>query len=272
MTEKKDVKALDSMNKVFEEKKAKKDVEIADARRLGKTEMVTAIADKKVEVIVEEAREELSKLTPPKSQKPVEKETIQVDLYAVLSAPIPKEFLVTYTENGKEFTGYHAQYAIDLLNKTVGYTGWNTRETILKDEIFGKAFAVGMTMTIEIIGVGTKTHVTGYGGAYAKDIANAYKGAKTSAFKNACRYLGIGKELYIKGFEDDIRDVEKEETGQEEVVATDSDEETNQLMKMIDASTTHEGLGKILTRINAIPGANTKKLLIKKYNDKKLSV
>ena len=31
--------------------------------------------------------------------------------------------------------------------------------------------------------------VNGLGGSYAKNIANAYKGLKTSAFKNACRYL-----------------------------------------------------------------------------------
>ena len=126
----------------------------------------------------------------------------ELTLYEKLSKPIEEKFLVKYTEDSKEFTGYHAQYAIDLLNEVIGLGNWRIAYNVRKEELLGKAWAVAGDVIIEIDNNSEKITVNGFGGSYAKDIANAYKGFKTSAFKNACRYLGIGKELYLKGFED----------------------------------------------------------------------
>ena len=208
------------------------------------------------------------------------------DLYKILSAPIPKEYLINYTEDGKEFTGYQTQYAIDLLNKEVGIENIFINEEILKQEMIGKAWLV--VMKVEIIisyGKNEKTRTgkdtaqrAGFGGAFAKRAANAYKGAKTSAFKNACRYYGIGAELYSKGFDEDISVDEtdtsagKEETTAETPAQAETSEESGGaeglIQKIADTQTVAdlEGLRNTVSTFEA--GDAVKKLLLKKFNDK----
>ena len=184
------------------------------------------------------------------------------ELYKKVSKPIAKEYLVTYNEDGKEFIGYHAQYAIDLLNEVIGLGKWHTVMDIKKEEFIGKGWAVAGMVTILIEYKNKEFAVNGLGGSYAKNIANAYKGFKTSAFKNACRYLGIGKELYVKGFEDDIVEVEKTE----EVVAD------NDLVKKIESIKSVEQLESLKDSIQAVEGEAVKKVLLKKYNEKMISL
>ena len=194
--------------------------------------------------------------TPPKSQ--------ETNLYKILSVPVPEKFLITYNEDGKEFNGYHAQYAIDLLNEVVGLGNWNTNEEILKQETFKHGWAVAMKIEIKFVKlIEGFTITTGYGGAFAKNIANAYKGAKTSAFKNACRYLGIGKELYIQGFEEDISTVEP-------IVEVPA--EGNEIADAIDNADNLGILEQLGESIQQVEGDALKKALIKKYNARKIAL
>ena len=206
-------------------------------------------------------------MSETKQTKPIEKptKTVQFEgLYEKLSKPIPKEFLIDYVEDGKKFTGYHAQYAIDLLNKVVGLGKWHTVCEIRKEELISGSWAVAGMITILIRWNDKDFAVNGFGGSYAKDIANAYKGFKTSAFKNACRYLGIGKELYVAGFEDDIQNNKKEE---EVLPETD-----NELAKKIDSAQSVDELDSLKDAIQYVEGKSVKEVLLKKYNNKKISL
>jgi len=183
-------------------------------------------------------------------------------MYEKLSKQIPKESLLEYEAGGKTFTGYKSQYAIDLLNEVLGIGKWATSEEVLKQETLKKGWTVAMSIKLSLCD--ERVLVTGYGAQYAKDIANAYKGAKTSAFKNACRYLGIGKELYAKGFDDDV------------VATTVAEEELPSeqegLVDMINNAETLPQLESLLPEINRTEGEAVKKALIKKYNDQKIKL
>lgn len=232
-------------------------------------------------------KEEITKQPKPKKNQ---KETTslidsKLELYKELSSPIPKEFLVTYIEDNKEFTGYHAQYAIDLLNEKVGLGNWRTYDKIEKQELLNKGWFVSMSLQVWI-GTALDDHtvpaiiVTGYGASYAKNGANAYKGAKTSAFKNACRYLGIGKELYIQGFDDDITETKEEKIISAEIVvetiaSNPSSEPTivETLITKITEAQTKEQIEALRDQIvSAEAGEAVKKLLLKKFNEKLISL
>ena len=184
------------------------------------------------------------------------------NLYKQLSKPIPKQFYVKYKEDGKEFTGYHAQYAIDLLNEVVGLGKWHTICEIRKEEFVGKGWMIAGMVTILIQWEEKDFAVNGFGGSYAKDIANAYKGFKTSAFKNACRYLGIGKELYVQGFEEDI-------IVEESIVLPETN---NELAKKIEICQNINELEQLKDAVQSIEGEAVKKVLLKKYNEKKINL
>ena len=198
-------------------------------------------------------------------------------LYELLSAPIPKNMLVTYTENKKEFTGYHAQYAIDLLNETVGLENVEITEEILKQEMIGKAWFVSMRVAV-IIAYGGKTIArSGYGASFSTSGANAYKGAKTSAFKNACRFYGIGKELYIQGFEDensgDQQTEKKDEERQVDIEDSETGGNAEVLITKISEAQTEQELEVYRNEIiNFEAGEAVKKLLLKKFNNKLISL
>ena len=213
------------------------------------------------------------KKTPAK--KPAKADNKFNDLYKILSAPIPKEFLVSYNEDGKEFTGYRAQYAIDLLNEKIGMENVEIEEEILKEEMIGKSWFVAMAVDITI-SYEQKTIIrSGFGASYAKAGANAYKGAKTSAFKNACRFYGIGRELYVSGFDDEIpvapqtgesKEAEKTPPTPEESETTGNAEE---LIAQIEGVGTKEALEQLRNTVsNFEAGDAVKKLLLKKFNDK----
>lgn len=186
------------------------------------------------------------------------------ELYELVSKQIPKDKLVVYTEDGKQFTGYQAQYAIDLLNESVGVGNWKTETEVLKQEIISnKGFAVAGSLRLSIHCEDGDIILLGYGGAYAKDIANAYKGFNTSAFKNACRFLGIGKELYIQ---------QDEDISNKEVEIPVLSNESNNLAKSIDESQNLEQLDNYLKEIEKINGENIKLVLVKKYNKKRIEL
>lgn len=199
------------------------------------------------------------------------KESKKLDLYELLSKPIPKEVLFSYEEDGKTFTGYKAQYAIDLLNKVVGLGNWRTEENIRKEETLKKGFIVAMDLVLTILR-DDKTNpiiITGHSAAYARRVENAYKAAKTSAFKQACRYLGIGRELYYQQIEDDIVTEKNEEEEIEEVTL---EKEGQALLDKINKAINGEQLKSLEEIIKKVEGKATQDVLIKKYNDKMISL
>ena len=182
-------------------------------------------------------------------------------LYEKLSVKIPEEFLFKYEDGGKELTGYESQYAINLLNDIVGVGNWKTEEVINKQETLKNGWTCAMTLKLIINGC---IEVTGYGGHYSSNIANAYKGAKTSAFKNACKYLGIGKELHSRGIDDDA-------IGSTQVAEDQFVDKEGLLCKIKSASTLAE-LEPLLIQINKEDGESVKKFLIKTFNDQKIKL
>lgn len=210
----------------------------------------------------------LTKASKPIVPKETKKKFKVKDLYAKLSNPIPEQFLVEYVEDNKTFTGYQAQYAINLLNETVGLDKWWTTDEILKQESANGAWMVAMSVQLNICCDEEQIvfSKTGYGASYAKNGANAYKGAKTSAFKNACRYLGIGNELYLKGFEDDI--VQESKKPIPEKVS----EEILGLEQKIREADNIDQLESLENKINTIEGKAVKSILVKKFNDRKITL
>jgi len=201
-------------------------------------------------------------------EPPKKKLTLYGDsLYSKLSVPVPKEMLITFTIKEKTFTGYHAQYAIDLLNKEVGIGKWYTEEEVLVQEMLKKGWMVAMRLSIFIDGCDKP--VTGYGGFYARKIEDVFKGAKTSAFKNACRYLGIGKELYSKGFEDDIKEDEEEPEIKEDV---DMPTESQDLSDKIKNAKTIDEVKKFDNIIKNLKAGNLKNIIVDVYNKKLLEL
>jgi len=198
-------------------------------------------------------------------KKEVKKEPLT--LYERLSGPVPEEFLITYTQSGKTFTGYHAQYAIDLLNKEVGLGEWFTQEKILYQEQVKNGWFVAMAITVSF----RKATVTGYGAAHARRIEDVFKAAKTSAFKNACRYLGIGRELYVKGFEDDI-DKEQPEKNEGTEKKEDMPDEAQKLSEKIKASKTREELDLAGLEIKKMKPGSLSNILVESFNKRAMEL
>jgi len=195
--------------------------------------------------------------------KKIEKEK-SVKLYEILSKPIPEEYLYEYTEDGKKLRGYNAQYAINLLNEVIGLGKWVTQQNIRKEDFLSKGYYVVMDLSLIIPQFDIK--ITGHSAAYAKRIENAYKGAKTSAFKAACKYLGIGNELYLKNEVDEDITYVKEEQVKEEVIS----QEATELEKKINDCRTVEQLESLSAKVNSVEGKAVKVVLFKKYNQKKI--
>ncbi len=216
----------------------------------------------------------MTEIKKPAVKKTVAKKTALPDLYELLSVKIPKEYLMSYSEGTKTFTGYHAQYAIDLLNSNVGLGNWFTVEKIYKQEMVGKAWFVSMGLEIQINYGEKEIAVTGYGAGFASKGVNAYKSAKTSAFKNACRYLGIGRELYIQGFEDDIpTDKGRMESNDDKVITEVSDtgaiNKSEEIIKRINNTQTQADIENMRNEVTMFEtGDAVKKIILKKFNDR----
>lgn len=189
------------------------------------------------------------------------------ELYKKLSNPIEEEYIIEYEESGKKFKGFNAIAAVNRLNEVIGLNNWSVKSKIRKEELINKSWAVAMEIIIVI--TYKKEHITraGSGGAYASKIENAYKGARTSAFKNACKYLGIGKELYTNsGVDDDIVYVKEESI--ETSVKEDNDIE---IEKKIDKAETVEALQNLKDELEKV-SAPYKASVYKKYNHKKITL
>jgi hypothetical protein len=232
---------------------------------------------KKVEAEAEAPSQPKKKVT---TEAPATAQGSYQTLYRKLSAPIPAEAIIEYVEDGKTFTGFNAQYAIDLLNEVVGLGNWHTEEKIQKQEIIGGGWAVSMSMDLFLVNNkngGHDIYTTGYGASYAKRIADAYKGAKTSAFKNACRFLGIGRELYYKGFEEDIKAsaVTAVIEPSKEVPISSVDTPpgpAEELIEAIKRAGSKDQLNSLREKVlNFEAGETVKKLLLKRFNDKLLT-
>lgn len=180
--------------------------------------------------------------------------------YELLSVPVPENIVFSYkTDDGKELKNYPAQYAIDLLNATLGLGNWVSNEEILRLEVIGKSWLVAMRVEI----AGTKEFsANGYGSEYAKDLDVALKSARTKAFKNACRYLGIGKELYY--------DVDVETPTEE--IKEETPIELSNIMDAINKAETIEQLDDLLPQVEAVNGEKLKAILIKAYNAQKIKL
>ena len=210
----------------------------------------------------EQRREAIQKEEGPQ----ITEDDILLDLLKQFQAPVPEQYITSYEDKGNIFKGYQSQYAINLLNKVVGLNGWMFQTTIRKEEAGQKGWAVAMEGDL-IIHYKNITFVrVGSGGSYAVDIANAYKGARTSCFKNACRYLGIGQELYTETKDDDImyEPIQKEEQ------ATALTGEAVELEKKIAEAKTIEELKALEDAIRSNREEGVMKILLKKFNNKKL--
>ena len=206
---------------------------------------------------MEELKKTTKEITPPKTQT----------IYQQLNVPIPKEYLFDYTEDGKTFTGYNAQYAINLLNDTLGYGAWWLNDELLDEQQVNGAFIVSMHTKLYITIGKEETHIIdGWGALYAKNPANAFKGAKTSAFKNACRFLGIGKELYVNKDDDDI-DKSKTEV-KETVIPTD----VKTLEEQINKAETVDQLGTLESKVEEIEDKDIEKVITRQYNKRKIEL
>jgi hypothetical protein len=192
------------------------------------------------------------------------------DIYRQLSVPIPEEYLLPYEEDGKKFTGFKAQYAINLLNGVVGLGCWDVDIEFKQEQIINKNWLViaEAFITLRLAPQGDiLVRVGGYGGGYFKHAENAYKASKTASFKNACRYLGIGNELYLTGFDEDIvyEKVDKEEITEEPANISDN---VKSLMDKINSSTTVAQVNSLKSTIEKQEGKAVKDLLIKAFNEK----
>jgi hypothetical protein len=194
------------------------------------------------------------------------------DIYDRLKVPVPEQYLERYTDGGMEFTGYKAQYAINLLNEVIGLGKWYVTFKLEKIENINKAWlSYGFVTIVLRLNDGDMEIANGVGGSYAKDIANSLKGTKTSAFKNACRYLGIGNELYLAGHEEDIVYEDIVETI-EPVVEDNNDNEFKKIKEKIEAAKDIPQLDIIVAEINTVAGKAVKDLLIKIYNAKRITL
>ena len=180
-----------------------------------------------------------------------------------LTQKIPQEFLERYEEDGKEFIGYKAQYAINLLNDTFGLGTWSREIKTLMCEKLGGSWVVAKRIYLNIPGYDS---IIGEGACYAKKLDTALKSASTSAFKNACRYLGIGNELYLQGFVE------------QEIVIEEVKEEVsipNELQNMIDKINSckrSDQLESLKEKIENISGTSSKNVVLKAFNNKKISL
>lgn len=191
-------------------------------------------------------------------------------LYQRLSKPIPKELLIKYeVEDGKELTTYPAQYAIDLLNKEIGYSGYHIITRILDKMIIGKSWLVAVEVTINLTNDSltpvSTSYVEGFGSEYANDLDTALKSAKTKAFKHACRFLGIGKELY---YDTVIEEVPTKVAVQIEETPS---EVTDIITKISNTKTLIE-LEPILAEIDKIKNEKMQIILTRNYNKAKIKL
>ena len=209
----------------------------------------------------EEPKEESKEESKEEPKEELREDNKHKELYKKLSKEIPKEYLFEYQDGNQILTGYKSQYAINLLNDILGIGDWTTEEKVLKQETLKRGWTVAMSIELYLADYGIT--VTGYGAHYSNNIANAYKGAKTSAFKNACRYLGIGKELHIKTDDDVVAT---------QVAEEDLPSEQEKLANKIKQAKSLEELETLLPQINNTDGDAVKKVLIKKYNGRKIEL
>lgn len=202
-------------------------------------------------------------------QKGEDKKVNFKNLYEKLSAPIEEQYIIEYEEDGKKLRGYNGIAAINRLNEVIGIENWATTTKILKEELVSGNWIVAMEIKLTIK---TETDIIireGNGGAYARKIENAYKAARTSAFKNACKYLGIGKELYLGNKDDDDIVYVKEETN--EVVLVEADDNTAEIETFIKEATNIEQLQALKEKLDQVP-AKFKTPIYKLFNDRKIEI
>ena len=202
-------------------------------------------------------------------QKPIKKEKV-LNLYDQLSKPIDERYVVEYLDRGMKLKGFQAIAAVNRLNEVVGIENWKTETKFLYQERLASGWAIAMDVTIIINYNGKEISKQGTGAAFAKKIEDAYKGARTSAFKNTCKYLGIGKELYEETKIDD--DISSEEIVYEKInnVVDDNviDNKEDELIKRINEISNKEQLKAIEDEVKAIKVAK----VFKAYNDKKINL
>jgi len=190
-----------------------------------------------------------------------------------LSQPVPEEYLEKYMEDEIEFTGYKAQYAINLLNEVLGLGTWYAVFELKNIQAIGRAWMAHGKVSVYLNTPNEQMFLAdGVGGSYAKRIENALKGAKTSAFKNACRYLGIGNELYLAGHDEDIVYENVSEEQNNNTTENDVPNEFKETIDAINKADSIKQLETILPVISKTEGQAVKTLLIKKYNDKKITL
>ena len=217
----------------------------------------------------------MTKTNSKKVAKTVKKKTLTS--FKKLREPIPKEFLISYVEDGKTFTSFNPQVAIDRLNEIFGVENWTTESELLIKERNVNDWSVAIDLSIIIKIKEQEVKATGSGGYKSNNIGNAFKGARTSAFKNACRYLGIGRELYVRTpLDDDLKDKKEaiiiENPSKNTTIIEPQKEEKTPIEKQIDACKSLLDLKGLEEKITSIEDTSLRKNVYKIYNNKKLSL
>jgi hypothetical protein len=124
------------------------------------------------------------------NQKPL---PLPPEIIAQLTAPIdPAATKEVGTKGG--FTSIKAYYIIERLNTVFGVHGWtHTCEVVYSND---KDLAVKGKLILWDYGI----VIEEMGGSNDRDVADRFKGAKTSSFSKATSILGVGREIYAQGY------------------------------------------------------------------------
>ena len=124
------------------------------------------------------------------NQKPL---PLPPEIIAQLTARIdPAATKEVGTKGG--FTSIKAYYIIERLNNVFGVHGWtHTCEVVYSND---KDLAVKGKLILWDYGI----VIEEMGGSNDRDVADRFKGAKTSSFSKATSILGVGREIYAQGY------------------------------------------------------------------------
>jgi hypothetical protein len=129
------------------------------------------------------------------------KPTTLDELYLALSADFDKEAYSVDNSRGFDLTSLKAQYIVERLNKTVGFSNWRL-DGKFTEKPNGVLFEGALILFLGDFkkledGVAAIHQIPTIGySANKKNTGDVYKGAKTDALSKASSYLGIGNEVF----------------------------------------------------------------------------
>lgn len=154
-------------------------------------------------------------------------------IYAKLSSDLPREAVEhvssAKSRKGYDTTGYGYQYCVNRLNEVL-FGHWRTKHRIVAEEAnqSSKGKTIYSKVIHMVIQIGNWVHengeskfevlaeVEGYGGHESLELASAYKGAYTNAFKKVSAMLGVGRRAFEGTLDEDYFSAEAQEKAQEQ--------------------------------------------------------